>query len=1020
MSDPEYRIESDIGHGSDSVVISVVLAVTDSSSGEDHLSGDYDPVIEQQDSGVGSEEISGGRNVTDLGTGIDSVGITSGDISNPITRKHPQIAKLYLAVKVPRIIWTGRVLNVIEDPVEGDLATYLRMEIPYYSGDNVGGFDRNNFGDDLTLWIGSGAGLKDRGSCRVRRFDNYTNSPTGSIYVASDGTCTWRAGDYLSLTDVHDFWPMIHKVDASGEVWKDEDISSSDRNLTPVPVMGPPACALLDDGASYVLFDGSNSYAINQSQPGSPWQWPFPESGIASYSWWFEGGTPSTSSASRVEVLYTTPGQYIVSLTVYSVDGRSYTGYRNVFIFDPLSAVEADRPFTEIEGVTMNGSRDSGWSADLTVHGDMMTLAKLPCGSQVVIFAEESFEGESRQSGNFFPGRSNIKLVGWITDSGVSESGEVGAEAGLRISGFVEYCASFGNYAVYATSVDSTAGGWSYWPFLTIEQLYYYLFRWHWTVYRFMDVRRLEVNAFLTGHNFPEGSLKEQLDSIVPDMQLFWTCDRQGALRICADPTFNLDIRATRSRVYLLHQDMQNVDVSLKTGGVTSVEVSGLYSLAEYWSPPWSGVYTSVRSYAYTARFPRAGRNFSGADLVLDNQVLRGPDSALQLAQLQYSWLSRRTDSARLTLCGNFSDLDVAPVIGAVVTYVPTWIPRGVSWSAKLFWITEVSDTYTADAGTIFTTLTVQPNVNVLGDPTVDSEAVVIDDEHPSPSPVPAPKIPIPPKPPIPGPSIPTPPNIPVRPVVPIVPRTPYSPIIPVIRKMVEDMIKDVVQDVVAEGTTGQKIWPALMGAYSYLHYPGEVSTALAPLPGTPLNVRLLDTVEKVVRAYNSVVKEVYDRPIWVRETWKGSQGVSGYREQLYEVTGSRYVPALSDDLGDEYLSRTFMEQQAVFTVPGSLVVGTYVAPTLIVSTGGIQLYEVVSYVRTPPTGSLIALSVKANDVQVCSAVINPANYLGWSSLASPVFLPEDTRLDLDITYVGYITPGSDLSVHLRCRQFGV
>jgi len=974
----KYKFLEDSGAATEDILVEVAIDLDDSGLGFSGLSGDFPSNIEVAESGVGVDTLSAGvaMSIEDSGQGYDLVGITLGDPSDPETRQHPQTVELYLAVKVPRTVWTCRV--AADMPAE-------RATITYDTGADAVGFDLDDFGVDLTLWIGSAAGLHDKGICRMRSIDD-PNAAAGIIHVAADHTCIWTTGDYITITDIHELWPMLHRVLDSGKTYKDYDIPASSRVQEPVPIMGPPACAFIVSGSvASVDFDGRQSYAVRATL--DDWAWPQPETGVVAWAWWFEGGDvgggSEVSTESQVRVTYSVAGQYVVRLTVTSSEGKTYTAFRNVFIFDAVGG--AVRPFTRLEVPTLRGTRSEGWAAEIRVLGDDVSLDVLPNGAQVVLFADEQFGGADRIVSYLYPGRTNIKLVGWIADSDTSSEADGPPCATLAIIGLAGYAGTFSNYPIYMTSVDPQAGDWAYFSTLTTRLLLYHYFRWHWTLYRFTDVYRIDRDAYLAGQNFPEGTLGDQLSRFVQDAQAFWAGDRSGALRICMDPVFNVDIRSTRPRVYLTTEDIVSLQVSLQDVFVSSVLVRGIFCYNKVWTPWWAtpGWPVSIAADTYEAKEPPS-RNFLGDEIVVENQILRSADHAALLAQLYYGWNTRRIASMQIVLGGNFSCLDIGPIFGADVTYQPVTTLRGLSWNHALMWITEMTDDIDTETGVLRTTITCVPNIDPEGEVGISRQAVTA-------------------------------------------PESPERNLRDAIDKRISDLLSGGSAGSAASGVDGAdnplgRTWMGLMGSYVYVSGKGTLEK-LDDIQGR-VYCRLLDgTPYRQVIAENGVLKPIFGRPVWIQELpYKGIYPKS--HGSSFVIMGARYselFPTTSDDF---YMGRTHIIQQAVFTIEGALVVANNAVPSLLVDSAGVEAFEIIAYVRTAPVGSDIELDVNVDGSSILSAdtsfKILDGEHIGTVPISPPESLDANVRLDLDVVAIGSGTAGSDLTVLVRVRQIGV
>lgn len=640
--------------------------------------------------------------LTDTISSRDSVVPTVGSRAEVLT--HPHTSKLYLAVKVPRIVWTGRVLNRRGHNQGGDVEADLQINIdgslPY---GNVSGFDITNFMPDLTVWVGTTAGGKEHGVCRARVLSGTT------LTVSADMTCSWRVGDYVSITDVHELWPMPHVVTESGgvvTVLKDHDLTSSNKDEYPVPVMGPSACVFMSGGSATVQFNGAESYLVQPNSDEYHWD---SVNGISAYSWWFEGASVTTSSLPNPTATYTTAGQYVVSLELTGENGKTFKGFRNVFVYD-----DDNPPITDFAIKSMSGSLERhGWEAQIEVFEDTFSPTNLPDKAEAILFAQEYFGGTLKTLGVGHAashGRDNIKLVGYASDTSLSyESGKI-KSATMTITGLQSMLEKKTNFPVYFTQIETGAPKWSYFSNgLTVRKALYHLVRWHWTLLRFTDyLIPNDHNNYFPGQNWPEGSLADQLNTFCPDIQARWAVDKTGALVVFSWPNYlpvSGDGAGWRTRLY---QDVTFTDadfVKLTAENrireqTARVRVEGVFATDDDY---WTSVDTA----------PGDSKNHGGGTKTVPRQILGTGgfvgSQGEELARMVYAEESRRYERISMEMCGNYSFLDIVPGANYFkLTATPSNL-RGLSWTAKPFWVNTVNLSFDHENGDLGVSLTAIP-----------------------------------------------------------------------------------------------------------------------------------------------------------------------------------------------------------------------------------------------------------------------------------------------------------------------
>jgi len=749
------------------------------------------------------------------------------------TKIHPHLARFYMAVEQPRVLWTARAAHsrgYNEEEPEDD------QTILIYDEANASGFDVQDWLPDLTCWIGSEEGLADRGKCRVREIS------TGSMKVSADMSCFWEIYDYITVVDTHELWPRPHRteVDDEGEtlsLWKDHDLEATERQEYAVPIMGPPACEFIDpdSGVATVQFYGDRSYVV-QPDSSSYDSLGWTHQGITDYDWLFEGGTPSTSTEANPVVTYDTPGRYKVRLRAIR-NGTAQRGFRNVFIFDRTGD---NAPFTDFTDLKLKGSLNSGgWEASFTIFGSARVVDDFPPDAQVVIFAEQSFGGAAKTSSYGYPGRENILMVGWLADGPISigPSGEVRME--MTLLGLQQQMETKQNYPAYFTMVDDEAHAWQYFDLddsdpLTYRKAMYHYLRWHWTIHRFTDVYMADDhNNYTPGAIFPEGTLSQAIEQMVKDHQGRWGVDKNGALHIYTWPN-TLPVTGAGLAWREAHQiiavwnadDWTSMQINPRARQkVGQIKVEGVAAA----SNGWYGV--------VEATVPGNVRGFSGASTVISNQNLGTDDQAKELALAIYCEESRSIESVSLALCGNYSLVDIAPPSRVQVSYRPGVTVRDIDWTLKKFWVVSCELDCNVQNGYVKSTrVSLFPETEPHGRAYADVTGVGF-----------------------------------VNRSAPVQSNSMYA-----------------FASYVAQGQEpDNNIVPALMGTGS-----GHVSTDKA---GKTI-VRLYGDPNKIVTADNHEFKEIDNRPVWV-EINDGTRASPRLGAGLYQIVGVRQVSGDNDDI---------------------------------------------------------------------------------------------------------------------------
>lgn len=922
--------------------------------------------------GVDEVTVTALPDFSETAQGVDFITLTKGNSAEVLN--HPHATKLYLAVETPRTVWTGRVLDNRGDhgtdstsPIDTDFDLY------HYDGANAEGFDLDNFLPDLTAYIGTTPGGREHGKCRVKEVKD-----TDCLRVIADMACVWDKDDYITITDQHAFWPRPHRVRVSGDnIYTYKDMGSYLRELLPVPIMGPPVCAFLgaDSEPVTVPYDGTQSYLV---QPNSqPYTDPVsPEEGalgwdaqgIVSWSWWFEGADVPVASGATTTATYSTPGRYVAKLTVTDRNGKTCSTFRNVWIF---TRTGANTPVEDFTLTSLRGTLDShGWEATLEITRSLLDPEVLPNGAQVVLFAEEYYNGESRTHGMghaAFHNRHNIKLVGWAHDNAISISKNGTRKATVAVQGLQEHIREISNFPVYMTQIDTTMNSscWSYFNVLaepkdglTVRKALYFLIKDHWTLINFTDVLLPDDhNNYLAGQTFPEGSLAQQLDEFCPCIQARWAVDSSGSLVIFSWPnwlpTTGLG-KAWRDRIPISYElaDADISDVSITPRfqrQACTVQVEGLMAFD-----------TGANAWSIDSA-PGDIRGFSGSPVIVSNQVLGSGGFAgsqgYELAQMIYSENMRREENVVFRLSGNYSACDMVPNANKVsVTLALPGYLRGFAWDHKRFWVLGVEYGF-KKGGVVSTTLTCLPETYPTGRIYSQADAIQYDATA--------------------------------------------------VARTREAYLANIISTVAEPADT--RI-PALIGA-------GPSGKVDGPLPGTSY-ARLYGQADSVVLVENREFKPIANRYVLLEviKDSKRSGTLMGAAYRVVEVMRDRWDPANDDTALASQVHR------GELPCPGLLEVKTQAAATPLPVEGyKVVLYQITAHVRVPGSGmGSITVDLTQNGSVIGSVSISNGQRRGATTLASPIELNTGDYLDFNITAVPASYPGEDLIVTAVTREFGI
>lgn len=597
------------------------------------------------------------------------------------------------------------------------------MRIPY---SNATG-DYTKVRPGMTLYLGSTAGGRDLGRARVK-------SITASlITVAMNSDVQWAHGAYITIVESVDLWSIYPRINPyNGKWYKDEALYSSNVNqkqtvwLPPVPIMGPPGVAFLNESNEATLkFIGAESYTlcsngIKTSSTTSVGD----VSCVIGTGWDFAGGTVVSGSANQLGteaspniVKWTTAGRRLVSLNVKnnkpSGNEKSTTGYRPIFILNrPGMVGGVNEPYVNFNIETLEGDFDSGgWTATVRVFGDA-DINEFPDNAMIVIFAEEWWGGgpygetpqaATLQSIGGYPGRENVKLVAWIMEetTHVGFAADGGRYVEFRVQTIDGLLKSIAGYImsmedrVYAYGTDTNTSCTEWWHVfkLQVNRAIQYVTAFHTTLHQMCDVYIANDNSRVWAWDFGDGSLYRQIDDYAASAiaaRLLST--KQSQLYI------EKDIQTAPANwkpnyVVLALDKNKHLREKLELprphrSRVRRVDLEGLL---------WNGsVATPI-----IARAPSVAPNQDGVDESLSGYVA---DSRSELQEVAgYTLAARNNPWTRLSFQfqGNFSLLDIAPQGYFTLSLTANDTKRGIVWTNKKLIPRRITMSYDARAQTM-------------------------------------------------------------------------------------------------------------------------------------------------------------------------------------------------------------------------------------------------------------------------------------------------------------------------------
>lgn len=439
--------------------------------------------------------------------------LSSGDLA--LLRDDRHRVKEYLAVMQPATVLACQ----LNGAPSGDPVTQINY-------DSVTEGSYSDVVPGMTLWIGTSAGGRQKGTCRIRK------DPTSSIlYIAEDSKIDWEDDDHLTVVENYEFWVKYPRIVVDGSIafYKDWDIAYSDQHSKwrPVAILGPPDCQFIDpsSGVATCKFVGEHSYAV---APGAS---------ITGYAWSFPSGTPASSSdpgteASPVTVTWDAPGIYWISLQVTDSNGKIHTGRRPVFVFERTGA---GAPYTKFKMTGRGGDLNShGHSASFEVYGDA-DQAEFPDGAMVVYWTEDWYGDTKKSIGGNFPYRSHVKFVGYVQRESTTKDPQTSVVT-FEAATVNSLMASREGFSCWIKEKGS-AGNWCEATKLTADRAALSLCRYHSTLLTIADVVISGDTLYIKSQEFAaKTGFLQQLQTLYDDLFAHVACDKHGRVYFEIDP----------------------------------------------------------------------------------------------------------------------------------------------------------------------------------------------------------------------------------------------------------------------------------------------------------------------------------------------------------------------------------------------------------------------------------------------------------------------------------------------------
>ncbi len=595
-----------------------------------------------------------------------------------ILRSDGLAARLYAVIDQPVAVYQCQVNQSFETHDKVAEVTY----------DNASGTLANAL-PGMTVLVGSTAGAHDRGLARLRK------TPTSSVLYLGEGSeIEWADDLYLTVLDEFSIWPRHVRVTAAGDVYMDYDTAYSDQHsaCTPVPCLGPDRALKLSGASVAAQFDASDSWVVGST--------------ISSYAWAVLRGSATLTDANTATptLTATAAGRILLRCLVTAANGKSFYGYRNVYVYDDAN------PPTEIVLEDFSGSFErGGFEFSFSLTGPLSF--SLRDYLKVVLFAEEQ-----PQSIGPLAGAENVLAIGWLDESECQVNAQEGT-ARLTAKGAHYWLQRISGYPSGLESTSTTPAAWTQMGSLTVDKMLWHLLHWRSSITYCADI-------FLTGDDrqasalqAPLGSLWSQIKVIAEESILAAPlCDPYSRLWVQVDANYLPE--SERSGIpdimTLSSDDFSSVDFSYRpVAEAARLELSGV-------AISTGGSAQALFSLAPGHVFGRYGQPLRRESLLLSDQ-----DQANELAGLVLGREQRRFDFSIALVSANRL-ITLAPRQFLNLSIADDDTPAGAAYTGAIL-PREMTLTHNPSTGLLQMQITAEPET--FATPAVDGDVPANDEE---------------------------------------------------------------------------------------------------------------------------------------------------------------------------------------------------------------------------------------------------------------------------------------------------
>lgn len=373
---------------------------------------------------------------------------------------------------------------------------------------------------DMTVLVGTTEGSDDVGVIRLRSIS------ASSISVAENSDIPWQDQLFITIlrfVDIFAKFPRIIQNPSNAEdviFYKDYDIPHVNQNNTlgALVNMGSHRYVEIENGTGTLYYSATGTVSLVGLTP--------------TYSWHFEGGTPTGSTVQTPGLIrYNQAGDYVTKLVVTSPNGAVDTSYRYITARNPLG--QGSYPtITQYRFSNLAGSRgEGGYSAEFQIY-EPVTIRD---GSVLILRSKDFYGANQTNLGGNYYGGEDIFFVG-IVDGSTIQYNYNKSEVSFKVMSPASLMKRTTGFSISVESV-SNSNKWYQLQDMTVSKAIYHFLKWHTTIMATTDVSFRGTDYPIQYYDADRGSLFDSFDTLLRGALIGTaSSDRQGKLWLEVEP----------------------------------------------------------------------------------------------------------------------------------------------------------------------------------------------------------------------------------------------------------------------------------------------------------------------------------------------------------------------------------------------------------------------------------------------------------------------------------------------------